>query len=997
MLCAISLLLLIVGFNGFMQESFYSQNGGQSGDVQSRPDNHASSKNCYGISGEVGMLRKSPPPVCVLSVEGREVALYREILDTNDTMFNDLISVVDGSMLHSVVNDAVLESFSDNRLGNCGEMCMKRISPLPVCTRSLKGEKDLDKMNFLSTNSIMFRTSDTLIDDLCFDFHCTCINCCYNSFFITDSVFELLELLLPDTCSTVDIIYGIDFYEFPNYFFNFHRFSFKNNFDSPHIPYLPINFNYFFETASISSLSSVYYHNWKIIFCCKRKSRKIILVPGKYFWQRKRSKPKNINQNSIHFAFKPLLRSIISSRFLSIPINFLYLQKEVFNLSTYRPIICIKILFNSSCYLIFILAFKFKYFLSQNFIVAEAIEADRIIKPSSKMLFIVGLDGRSNIMNYDDECLSVQTIINYISHLHNLNDVDFYITYNSKTLDGNKGISHYGITSHSTIRIMLRLKGGMHNKSKSSKPNTSSRSSSDQIPYTPTKSTPKVESLKKELNTGEDEEEGSGDDYVEGTEEVFSESDEEKIKGKRVKKRSEDTDNIHNRQQLESMQKQMELLSQMLQMQVKQNESLRDELGYLRKMAEDDKLEIKTLLLNLSNSSTNPSTSSSTSTTSTTSNTSTTSTASTTLTTPTTPSTTLHTSATIANYTHHISLSKGMSGSVLNPTLNISFNIEKEVKSLFGDVVIDKAVKDLIFKDLEVYNLNRPFDEWWKDFKFAIRSAGLKSRRSQICYSFIQYMDPTIKKYFKDLTVDDDLTLEGMITIVLSLYDKGSKTTLEYEKELLSIIKASKETTAAYYLRLLSVASKAQVTDKEKIKHVYVQGLTPQAFYRSVINEIENDTSLEVTHQIALKLEEKFIQALKHENLLRATNNFSENPKEINNQNIQKNKNFNNQKQQVVKNASNEKKIENNSKDSPSIGKKVDPICRICKKEHDFRECVKKYQYYSFAEARLLKKIGREPTKRESHPKPEDRLTENTPWIKNALAKVASSPNQKKV
>jgi hypothetical protein len=337
-------------------------------------------------------------------------------------------------------------------------------------------------------------------------------------------------------------------------------------------------------------------------------------------------------------------------------------------------------------------------------------------------------------------------------------------------------------------------------------------------------------------------------------------------------------------------------------------------------------------------------------------------------------------------------------GSIIS--LNVNFDIEKEVRMIYGeekDRIIGKTAKDLTFKDLEVYQLNRSFEDWWKDFKFEIRSAGLKGNQNQICYSFIQYMDPTIKQYFKDLTVDDDLTLQGMLVIVLSIYDKGTKTNLEYEKELLCFMKSQKETTAAYYLRLLSLAPKAGVTDKEKIKNIYIQGLTPQGFYKTVMSKTSKDMSLEDTHRTALEVEEKYQQAVKHEQLLRNNmqmqnekkNNHFER-KENGKNDVKKKENYFQNKQNENKNIIQKKKDHfknknENSKGNNSPRKKPDPFCRICKKEHDFRECLKKYENYNFTEIRLLQKIGKEPLPRKSAPKEEERLNENIPWVKRAL------------
>ena len=64
-------------------------------------------------------------------------------------------------------------------------------------------------------------------------------------------------------------------------------------------------------------------------------------------------------------------------------------------------------------------------------------------------------------------------------------------------------------------------------------------------------------------------------------------------------------------------------------------------------------------------------------------------------------------------------------------------------------------------------------------------------------------------------------------------------------------------------------------------------------------------------------------------------------------------------------------------------------MCRFCLKEHDFKECIEKFKYYSHEEANLITKVGGHPIKRENHPEEKDRITINTPWIKRKLEILA--------
>ena len=94
----------------------------------------------------------------------------------------------------------------------------------------------------------------------------------------------------------------------------------------------------------------------------------------------------------------------------------------------------------------------------------------------------------------------------------------------------------------------------------------------------------------------------------------------------------------------------------------------------------------------------------------------------------------------------------------------------------------EKPAKEIKLADLTIYTRNDDFLEWWKKFKFSIQMCGLKNNTNQVQYSFIQHMDPMIKEYLQRITLDDELRLEDMIVVVLSLHDKGSKTPLDLQK-----------------------------------------------------------------------------------------------------------------------------------------------------------------------------------------------------------------------
>ena len=336
----------------------------------------------------------------------------------------------------------------------------------------------------------------------------------------------------------------------------------------------------------------------------------------------------------------------------------------------------------------------------------------------------------------------------------------------------------------------------------------------------------------------------------------------------------------------------------------------------------------------------------------------------------------------------------------------------KEIESILGteDQQAEfkgKTVKKIDFPKLQIYNTRYPFDRWWKSFKYAIKTSGLVGHVKQIQFSFSNYMDFTIQNYFELLTENDELDLKNMVIIVLSLYDKSSKTLTDLKKEFYSIKKKDNEPIAIYYFRVLKAAEKAQINDIPSIKQIYVEGISPVDLYLAVIRKVEKDTTLEETHEIALKEEDSLQKVKKKEyqinnnfntnnnNKINNTNNYKNFNNRYNNSN-NNNKNNNNKSHKNENNDRFNNKNNNNSTENKKPTMTEDGICLYCDKKHDSKECYNgKFKFFTVEEAKLLKKANLQPRKRIE--RPQYRITENTKFIKDAMERIAQqNANPKK-
>ena len=308
---------------------------------------------------------------------------------------------------------------------------------------------------------------------------------------------------------------------------------------------------------------------------------------------------------------------------------------------------------------------------------------------------------------------------------------------------------------------------------------------------------------------------------------------------------------------------------------------------------------------------------------------------------------------------------------VLSNTFTSNFDVKKEVEYLHGKVAEQKRkpAKEITFKGLPVYNLSTPFDEWWKTFKFHIRSAGLVGQINQIRHSFITHMDQTIKTYFEQLTDTKDMNLSELIEVILSYYDKNSKNLNDYEKEFVNFRKNANETVALYQIRLETLSDKAQIKDRRRIKNQFVEGLFPVSLYIKVVDRITETMTFEEVLQIALKIEKDYIRTSKRDIKQKIEPSEEKTKKEF--------------KRTII-----QSRVSSSTNSVDNKRKYEIDTCQYCLKKHDYKECAKKFKFYTFQEAQLLSEVGKQPTIRTEVPKV--RLTKDTPWIKIILDKKTS-------
>ena len=325
------------------------------------------------------------------------------------------------------------------------------------------------------------------------------------------------------------------------------------------------------------------------------------------------------------------------------------------------------------------------------------------------------------------------------------------------------------------------------------------------------------------------------------------------------------------------------------------------------------------------------------------------------------------------------------------------FNITKEIRNLLGSeeerkkrMKKIKPATDIDLKDIKMFEKGKEFEEWWKDFKFSIRKFGISQIEIQVRYLFLKYMDENINNYIKIATTDEDMTIEDIISVVLNFYEIQEKSLLKDEKNFMACVKGKNETVASYFLRLQQLSNRANIMNENKIKEVYLEGLNPAPLLKSVLANTNKFSTLQEVHSAAIKSEDDYLRVKQREKSYPNISNPKE-KKEYSSKTIGI-KSQNKLIKPINHNNNNNTFNHNSGNDKISIPKnypKKFRMCRFCLKEHDFKECIEKFKYYSHEEANLITKVGGHPIKRENHPEEKDRITINTPWIKRKLEILA--------
>jgi len=326
---------------------------------------------------------------------------------------------------------------------------------------------------------------------------------------------------------------------------------------------------------------------------------------------------------------------------------------------------------------------------------------------------------------------------------------------------------------------------------------------------------------------------------------------------------------------------------------------------------------------------------------------------------------------------------------MLPTTITSSFNVDEEVAALVGSTEDrekrkDKGAKEGKLEDVPIYTKSMQFVDWWRQFCFAVSTKGQQRNYSQVKYYFINYMDQTIKQSIKLLSPLAQSSLEDLVRLVLTYYEIKPKNVDDFQQELFSLKKQTGESVATYYMRFVRLAADAKITDESILIRRYLSGLRPMALNKSVLDSIDpNRDSLNKIQEVALLKESNYltIQLLIDEEKAEKKENTTQNSQKQNPK-FNKNNSTGDQKNSNKKNQNFKKNSENTGTTSK---KETSKICKYCDKEHDFKDCLKKYQNYTFAEAKLLQKVGREPLPRANKVEAKDRLTENTEWIKKLL------------
>jgi hypothetical protein len=294
-------------------------------------------------------------------------------------------------------------------------------------------------------------------------------------------------------------------------------------------------------------------------------------------------------------------------------------------------------------------------------------------------------------------------------------------------------------------------------------------------------------------------------------------------------------------------------------------------------------------------------------------------------------------------------------------------------------------------------------------------TANLIGKQAQIKYSFNAYMDASIKEYFRNLEIDEPITLVEMVQVVLALYNKGDKTEMDYDREFVNIKKKTDETVAAYYLRVHNCAARARVQDLKRIRDYYKDGLTPDALYKDVCSATNNNSTLAEVHAAALKCEDDYNQRVKRANRFKENSATKTNEKSMKTNEKSTKTNEKNSTPKSLPTCSTSGCTNKVSKANFSIcptcykstnektknktdGKSNKPFsadCKFCGQHHDqysqLKACIEKFKHYSPEEIAILREIKTEPRLRKSVP--EHRITRDSEWVKKKLENAKKDNN----
>jgi hypothetical protein len=311
-----------------------------------------------------------------------------------------------------------------------------------------------------------------------------------------------------------------------------------------------------------------------------------------------------------------------------------------------------------------------------------------------------------------------------------------------------------------------------------------------------------------------------------------------------------------------------------------------------------------------------------------------------------------------------------------------NFDIDEALLQVLGTEADRKKFKgkllktDIKLKNVPIFTETTSFIQWWKLFRYAIQTTGLIGFVDQIEYLFHQCLEDSIQQFLCEMDLKTKPSLELMMRVVLSNYNKKPMSRWDYQEALNKITKKKSENVSAYYLRFTTLAKQAENRDTEHLRVLFMKGLKPLALWKEVNGKLSKNSVLKEAYEWAIHFEEKYTQLVKHQE--------EEEPKKE-------------QEKENSKASAKPAKISpknNNSKNPPqpkkSEGKKEKtprPDCGYCGKIHDFRECKEKYPFYRAREVKLILSVGKTPVTRTGPPKEGREITKDTEWVKRLLEK----------